>query len=309
MSKTKRIILVTGGAGFIGSHVVELLCDKGYIVRVIDDLSFGYKEFVDKRAEFFHASIADSSQLDQALEGVYAVIHLAASSIIATSILNPVGYIENNITHGVLLLEAMKRNNVKRIIFSSSASVYGEPQAIPIKESHVKRPMQPYGASKAAFENILSAYFYSFGIESVSLRYFNAYGPRDEQQPVSRAVPMWVKAILCNEPVKTYWQGKQIRDYVFVKDIAAAHLAVLDLPGCNVFNIGSGKGVKMGNILQEIIKITKTKPTIIDQGERPGDPKRLVADTSVIKKVVGWKPAYTLKEGLQKTIEYYAKNI
>ena len=309
MSKASKTILVTGGAGFIGSHVVELLCDKGYSVRVIDDLSFGYKKFVDKRAMFIEASIADTTKLNKALRGVDAVIHLAASSIIATSISDPVKTFDNNIANSVLLLEAMRRNNVKKIIYSSSASVYGEPLKIPIPENHIKRPMQPYGASKAAFENILSGYFYSFGIESVSLRYFNAYGPRDDQQPVSRAVPMWVKSILRGEPVKTYWQGKQIRDYVFVKDIAAAHLAVLRLSGCYVFNIGSGAGVKMANILKGIIKITKTKPVIIDKGERAGDPMRLVADTSLIKKAVGWKPQYSLKDGLKKTIEYYAQNI
>ena len=305
----KKKILVTGGAGFIGSNTVELLCDYGHSVRVIDDLSFGYEKFVDPRAIFYKASIADAKVLNEAMSGVDIVMHFAASSIIKFSFEDPLSYIENNVVNGVKLLEAMRKAGVKKIIFSSSASVYGQPKEIPVKEDQVKKPMQPYGASKLAFESILSAYYNSFGIESTSLRYFNAYGPRDEQMPATRAVPVWIKAVLNNKPVEIYWDGKQFRDYVFVKDIARAHISVINLSGCNIFNIGSGSGVIMRDILKEIMSITKKKLKIINQGERLGDPMKLVADISAIYKSVGWKPEVNLHDGLVKTIEYYKNSL
>ncbi|MBI5140469.1 MAG: NAD-dependent epimerase/dehydratase family protein [Candidatus Vogelbacteria bacterium] len=304
----KKTILVTGGAGFIGSNIVKLLCDDGHSVRIVDDLSFGFEKFVDNRAKFYKASIANDKVLDEALVGVDTVFHLAASSIIKYSIENPMSYIENNVLNGVKLLESMRRAGVKKIIFSSSASVYGEPEEIPIKESHPKKPMQPYGATKLSFENILQAYYHSFGVESTSLRYFNAYGPSDEQQPVTRAVPTWIKQILNGEPPTVYWSGNQLRDYVFVKDIAQAHLAVAELDGWNVFNIGSGTGILMRDLLQEIFLILGMETKIIDRGERPGDPERLVADISAIYKAVNWRPEVSLHDGMLETVRYYKEN-
>ncbi|MCK9351774.1 MAG: GDP-mannose 4,6-dehydratase [Candidatus Pacebacteria bacterium] len=301
----KQTILVTGGAGFIGSNTVKFLCDLGYSVRVIDDLSFGYKKFVDSRAEFFEASIADEKTLEKALAGVEAVFHFAGSSIIKFSIDNPMSYVENNIVNGTKLLDGMRKASVKKIIFSSSASVYGEPKSVPVKEDQAKIPLQPYGASKLAFEAILSAYYQSFGIESTSLRYFNAYGPYDEQMPATRAVPMWIKEAIAGEPIKTYWNGSQLRDYIFVRDIAQAHVDVLPLSGCNVFNIGSGNGIIMKDLLDEIVKIMGLKNKIVDMGERPGDPMKLVADTSAIFQAVGWRPKVSLHEGLAETIHYF----
>lgn len=308
MSNVKTI-LVTGGLGFIGSNLVEFLCDQGYSVRVIDDLSFGYRKFADPRAKIYEASIANIEILEKAMTGVDAVMHLAGSSIIKFSLDNPSAYIENNIINGVRLLDTMRKVGTKKIIFSSSASVYGEPIEVPIKEDQTKRPMQPYGASKLAFESILSAYFYSFGIESVSLRFFNAYGPRDHQKPATRAVPMWIKAALVDEPIKIYWNGSQIRDYIFVRDIAEAHVAVLNLPGYNIFNIGSGAGVVMRDVLEEIMSISGKKLPIIDQGSRNGDPMKLTADISAIHKAVGWKPKVSLHDGLVETIRYYQNSL
>lgn len=301
----KKTILVTGGAGFIGSNTVEFLCNHGHSVRVIDDLSFGYEKFVDPRAIFFKASIADEEALGEALQGVDVVMHFAASSIIKYSLDNPFLYIENNVLNGVKLLEGMRETGVKKIIFSSSASVYGEPKTVPVTEDSEKKPLQPYGASKLAFESILNSYYHSFGIESVSLRYFNAFGPRDEQKPATRAVPMWIKEALDGGPIKIHWDGRQVRDYVFVRDIARAHESVIDLPGCTIFNIGSGSGVVMRDVLEEIVNIVGTEVEIQDQGERAGDPVRLVADISSIHKAVGWKPEVTLHNGLVETIEYY----
>jgi UDP-glucose 4-epimerase len=301
----KMKIVVTGGAGFIGSHVTEALCDLDHEVIVIDDLSFGYKKFIDKRAVFVKGNIGDEKIIRQVLRGTDAVIHLAASSIIKFSYEDPISYFQNNLTNGIILLESMRKEGIKKIIYSSTAAVYGTPKKIPIKEDDPKNPISSYGASKLAFENALSAYYHAYGIESVSLRYFNAYGPRDEQKPATRAVPMWIKAILADKSVEVYWNAEQIRDYVFVKDIAQAHIDVLSKKGCLTYNIGSGKGIVMKDIIKEIEKIVGKRLKIINKDERKGDPHELIADISKIQKEIGWRPQISLAQGLRKTIEYY----
>lgn len=298
-------VLVTGGAGFIGSHVTELLCNKNFDVSVIDDLSFGYENFIDKRAKFIKGSIGDANLLERVVDGVDVVIHLAASSIISLSYQRPEEYFQNNLTNGVKLLETMRKMGVKKIINSSTAAVYGEQKKMPISEDAPKSPINIYGASKLAFEQALQGYCSSFDIESVSLRYFNAYGSRDEQKPATRAVPVWINAILCDKEIPLYWNGQQKRDYIFVKDIAQAHLDVMDLSGCNVFNIGSGSGVFMMEVLNVIEKILGKKAKIKQMGERKGDPMELIADTTKIRKSVNWKPRYNLEQGLKETIKYY----
>lgn len=306
-NRQERSILVTGGAGFIGSHITELLCDKGYDVTVVDDLRFGYKEFIDKRANFLQISLEDSKAIENALVGVGVVMHLAASSIISFSYVRPLEYFENNLVNGIKLLEAMKKRGVKKIIYSSTSSVYGEPKKVPIKEDDPTNPLNAYAASKLAFEQALISYYHSFGIESVSLRYYNAYGPRDEQKPRTRAVPMWIEAVLDNKPIPWYWQGRQIRDYVYVKDIAEAHIAVMILQGLYCFNIGSGTGVVMGDVFKTLERVVGKKLETVDMGKRKGDPMKSFADISKIKKLVGWEPRVTLEEGLRETFEYYKK--
>lgn len=298
-------ILVTGGAGFIGSHVTELLCNRGYSVTVVDDLRCGHKKFVDRRALFRNHSIGDSKAMEKALEGIDVVMHLAASSIISVSYQKPLEYFENNLVNGITLLEAMRKMGVTKIIYSSTSSVYGEPAKIPTSEDMPTNPLHPYAASKLAFEYALQAYYYSFGIESVSLRYYNAYGPRDEQKPATRAIPMWIDAVLRNQPVPWHWQGRQIRDYVYVTDIAKAHVDVLPLSGVHCFNIGSGKGIRMKQVFHIIEKIVGKKLRTLDMGERKGDPEQSYADISRIWKAVGWHPEVSLEEGLRKTYAYY----
>ncbi|MEM2956388.1 MAG: GDP-mannose 4,6-dehydratase [Candidatus Pacearchaeota archaeon] len=299
-------VLVTGGAGFIGSHVTELLCDKGYEVTVFDDLSTGYEEYVDKRARFVKASLTDKEAIKNALKEHNAVIHLAAESVIEFSMKNPEKTLKNNINNTINLLEAMRQNNIESLVFSSSAAVYGNPsENKPIKEDTKKNPINPYGASKLIDEELLNVYYNCFNINSVALRYYNVYGPRDDQTPVTRAVPKWFKAVLTNKPIILNWEGKQIRDYIFVKDVAEAHLAVLGKKGCLQYNIGSGKGNSMLEILESVFKTCNKRTEIIDAGERRGDPDYLVADISKIKKEIGWEPKTTLEEGMKITYDFY----
>jgi len=298
-------VVVTGGAGFIGSNVARLLADQGHEVVILDDLSHGYEHLIDRRCRFIRLSLAEADRLPEALKGATAVMHFAASSIIARSFTNPMEYIENNVVNATNLLEAMRQAGVRKLVFSSSASVYGEPERIPVREDDSKRPLQMYGATKLAFEEVLHAYHSSFGISSVSLRYFNAYGPGDLQQPVTRAVPRWIQAALTDRPLRMYWKGEQYRDYVFVDDIARAHIEVLPLEGYHVFNVGSGDGILMKDVAGRLGEITGRQLTIEDAGERPGDPMRLVADVSRIREAVGWEARTPLREGLAEAVRFY----
>jgi len=299
-------IFVTGGAGFIGSHVSELLINEGHFVTIYDDLSKGYQEYVNPKANLIKANLSDFDTLNNSIKGHDAVIHLAAESIIKHSIENPAEHLKKNIGNAINLLEAMRLNKINSIVFSSSAAVYGEIKDSFVVENANKEPLQPYGASKLAIENILSAYYHSFGINSVSLRYFNVYGPRDDQLPVTRAVPNWFKQILSGKKISLFWKGEQIRDYIFVKDLAKAHmLALQNCNGLKNYNVGSGSGQKMNKILQTIFMVTNKKVEIEDLGERPGDPNILVADISKIKIELGWTPETNLENGLKETYDFY----
>ena len=304
--KNKHKVLVTGGAGFIGSNLVRHLCDLGYRVVVVDDLSSGFRRLVDRRATFAKGSIADSRLLARLLRGVSAVFHLAATSTISYSMSNPKVYFETNFMNGIELLEAMRKAGIKKIVYASSAASYDGTKRTPIAERDPIGPINPYGASKLAFEHAMSAYFHAFGIEGIALRFFNVYGPNDEQPNATRAIPMWLDAAFAGEPVPYYWKGRQKRDYVYVDDVAAA-LACAAKKGhrFKVYNVGNGKGIWMIDILRSIEKIVRKRLVLKDMGERPGDPKYAIADTRKIQKELGWKPRVGLDEGLRRTVAYH----
>ena len=208
--------------------------------------------------------------------------------------------------NGIQLLEAMRKTGVKKIVYASSAASYNGEKRTPIAEHDPIGPINPYGASKLAFEHAMSAYFHSFGIEGIALRFFNVYGPNDEQRNATRAIPMWLEAALKEETVPYYWKGRQKRDYVFVDDVASAVLFAAEKGhGFSVYNVGSGKGAWMIDILKNIGKILGKKLVLKDMGSRAGDPKFAVADTGKIEKELGWKPQVGLDEGLRQTVAYY----
>ena len=298
--------LVTGGAGFIGSNLVKLLCDRGHKVIAIDDFSSSGRTKIDSRAKLVRGSIGNQKLLEKLLTGVDVVFHLAATGIIKISLENPILYFENNFINGIKLLDAMRKRGVKKIVYSSTAAVYGEPKRLPIREEDVTEPVNPYGAAKYAFERALQAYYHSFGIQSASLRYFNVYGPGDEQQPVTRAVPSWIQWALTGDTIWTYWGGRQVKDYIFVEDVARANLlAAQKVKGCKVYNVGGGRGRKMTEVAATIQKAMKKKLKIINRGERAGDPTILIADVSRIKKELGCEPKVAFSAGLRRTIQYY----
>ena len=297
--------LVIGGAGFIGSRLTSQLCDQGASVLVIDDLSFGHQSLVDPRATFFNAPMTSISTLLPANIQLDAIFLLAARSIISHSYHDPASYIQTNIHDTITVLEFFRHQHTAPIIFSSSASVYGVPKVTPTPETASKEPLTVYGATKSAVEEVMCAYSAAFGMNTVCLRYFNAYGPNDLQQPVTRAVPRWIQAAIKRSPITLNWGGRQTRDYVFVDDIVQAHLACINLRGHHRFNIGSGVGHTMLTIMQSILSHFPYELQILDLGPRVGDPGTLVADTSLIRQVVGWEPSTSLNQGIASTIAFY----
>lgn len=300
-------ILITGGAGFIGTNTTSQLLSNGHKVVILDNLSKGHKDSVDPKAELIIGNIADPHACEKALQGIDAVIHMAGLIVVPESVKKPELYLQNNVIGSVNLLESMKKANVKKIIFSSSACVYGEPKHLPITEEEPLHPDNPYGASKASIEAFLQSYYAIYGFDVTILRYFNPYGPGEKHDPETHAVPNIIKAVLAKRPIPLYWKGEQIRDFIYIDDLVRAHTDVLKLKGFNIFNVGTETGVKVKDVIDEIFKIVGYEVRIDDLGKRPGDVPANYASSKKIQKAVGWKAQVDLAEGLQKTIDYFKK--
>jgi len=300
-------VLVTGGAGFIGSHVTRLLLDSHHEVVVLDNLSKSIKESVDKRAKLIVGDINDSQKTKEALKGADAVIHMAGLIVVPESVKDPIKYGQNNVLGSVNLLNCMKDVGVNKIIFSSSACVYGTPDRLPIREDAQLRPDNPYGASKASIEAFLQSFHACFSMDTVILRYFNPYGPGEKHDPETHAIPNFIKATLSKKPIPLYWKGEQIRDFIYIEDLAQAHVDVLKLSGFQIFNIGTEKGVKVKNVVDKIFEIVGYEVSLDDLGKRLGDVEANYASSEKLKKAVGWSAKVDLPEGLKRTIDFYGK--
>jgi UDP-glucose 4-epimerase len=305
-----QTILVTGGAGFIGSHTVKLLTEKGYKVIVYDNLSTGHAKFVS--VPLVVGDLADKSLLNRVFteHKIDAVIHFASSLIVEESMTEPAKYFDNNIVNGLNLLEAMRANGVKKIIFSSSAAVYGEPVYTPIDEGHPKLPINAYGETKLIFEKILKWYAHAYNFQPVCLRYFNACGASldgsiGEEKPVmTHLIPQVLKVAAKQMPVikifgKDYPtpDGTCVRDYIHVLDLAQAHFLALSKvdanAGLTVYNVATGKGCSVEEVVNEARKITGLEIPLEIHPRRPGDPAELVADNLKIVSELGFEPKYS----------------
>ena len=301
-------VLVCGGAGYIGSHMVALLLERGHEVTVFDNLSTGYREAV-LGGRFERGDLGDSAALDRVLgsHSFDAVMHFAAFIRVEESVATPGKYFRNNFCNTVNLLEAMVRNRVRRFIFSSTAAVYGEPRYVPIDEKHPREPINPYGSSKRMVEDVLGYYSGAHGLQSVPLRYFNAagadpqgrLGPRHE--PITHLIPLVLRAAAgVNADVKVFGRdyptpdGTAIRDYIHVWDLCEAHLAALDylMKGghTQAFNLGVGRGYSVQEVIDAVRRVTGREFAVVTQGRRAGDPVHLVADASLAQRVLGWTP-------------------
>lgn len=312
-------VLVTGGAGYIGSHIVKKLLDQGHEVSVFDNLEKGHKAAVDKRAEFIFGDLSNKMKVSMLFkhEIFDAVVHMAAYSLVGESVEQPGKYFANNVVNSLNLLDNMVKNNCLKIVFSSSAAVYGSPVEIPITENHPTRPANPYGESKLIFERIMAWYKKIYGLQYTSLRYFNAAGAdRDlgeHHEPETHLIPIIMKAALGQTPeVKVFGtdydnpDGTCIRDYIHVLDLADAHVLALKRSG--IYNLGSEKGYSVRKVIEAAKKITGVDIKTQDSVRRLGDPPVLVASSEKIRKELGWEPKYDLKEILTSSWNWHKAN-
>ncbi|MBW1726406.1 MAG: UDP-glucose 4-epimerase GalE [Deltaproteobacteria bacterium] len=312
-------ILVVGGAGYIGSHMVKDLLDTDYGVITLDDLSTGHRDLVPG-GEFIEGGLGDRVLLDNlfSTHPISAVMHFAAFSLVGESVENPLKYYRNNMAATAELLDSMIRHNVKRFIFSSTAAVYGEPVEIPITEDHPCDPTNPYGASKIAVERMLKDCDSAYGLKYISLRYFNASGA-DESGNIgerhhneTHLIPLILEvATGRRENIKIFGtnyptpDGTCIRDYIHVSDLTRAHLLALEtlMSGgdSSVYNLGNNRGYSVREVIELARKVTGKPIPAIEADKRPGDPAVLIASSDKIKEALGWKPKYEDLETIIKT--------
>jgi UDP-glucose 4-epimerase len=319
-------ILVVGGAGYIGSHMVKDLLDAGHDVITLDDLSTGHRDLLPG-GTFVEGDLGDKDILNQlfSTHNISAVMHFAAFSLVGESVENPLKYYRNNLAATTVLLSEMVRHRVKRFIFSSTAAVYGEPLEIPITENHPSNPTNPYGATKIAVERMLHDCDLSYGLKYISLRYFNASGA-DESGTIgerhtqeTHLIPLILKVATGErEDVRIFGtdyptpDGTCIRDYIHVSDLTRAHLLALQelLSGGKsaVYNLGNNQGYSVREVVELAKKVTGKKIPVIEADRRPGDPAILVASSEKIKASLGWKPKFENLETIIKTAWVWHQN-
>ena len=306
-------VLVTGAAGYIGSVVAERLLAQGHAVAAFDDLSQGHRAAVPARAGFFEGDLRDRDRLAEVMSSVRpdAVVHLAAEALVGESVTEPAKFFQVNVAGGLNLLDAMRAVRVRRLVFSSTAAVYGEPEAIPIREDAPLRPVNAYGASKLAFERALPWYASAYGLRHVSLRYFNACGATAERGehhvPETHLIAILLEVALgLRSEIRIFGSdydtpdGTCIRDYVHVGDIADAHLQALDRIDrieSGAFNLGNGTGFSNEEVVEAARRVTGHPIPALAADRRTGDPARLVASAERAREVLGWSPRHrTLDE-------------
>jgi UDP-glucose 4-epimerase len=298
-------ILVTGGAGYIGSITAYHLLRRGHDVIVVDDLSRGHRDNVPP--ELLHVvRLQDTAALIPLLQGVDAVVHFAAVIAVGESTREPEFYFSNNVGGSLSLFEAMAKAQVRRLVFSSTAAVYGNPTKVPIPEDAAFAPLNPYGESKATVERILGQLDQCRGLRSIALRYFNACGAEpsvnlgERHEPETHLIPLLFRALTTGEPIKIFGDdygtpdGTCIRDYIHVADLAQAHLAALDHllagGGSDAFNAGTGSGYSVMEVLRVVEQVTGKRVPFEIAPRREGDAAELVADSSKLQRTLGWKP-------------------
>jgi nucleoside-diphosphate-sugar epimerase len=307
-------VLVTGGAGFIGSHLVDRLLGEGFEVTVLDDFSRGQMQNIKahinlEELHLVRGDVKDASTVKEVIVGVDAVFHEAALVDVPLSVQNPVLFNDVNLVGTLNLLKASLDSDVKRFIFASSAAVYGDSKPARKSENTPCKPRSPYAVSKLAAENYVKIFNELYGLETVSLRYFNVYGPRQVAGSSYNAViTSFISRLLCEQPPIIYGDGKQTRDFVHVDDVVSANLLALESRNavCEVFNIASGTSVsvsELAKILQQIANEERLKPIFAEN--RPGDIKHCLGDIGKAEELLGFHPEIRLEAGLSKLVEWF----
>lgn len=312
------MILIVGGAGYIGSHVNKFLSERGYGTLILDNLTKGHRESV-RWGEFIEGDLGDRKLLERIFTryDVDAVMHFAAFTDVGESVQKPGDYYRNNVMNTLNLLDSMRENGVSKFIFSSTCAVYGNPSEIPITEEHPLNPISPYGRSKLMVEEILRDYSDAYGLSYASLRYFNAAGADPEgeigelHEPETHLIPIVLDAAMgLRDSVRIFGtdyptpDGTCIRDYIHVMDLADAHWRALEyLEGerSGVFNLGNGNGFSVREVIETCIEVTDASIRVVEDERRPGDPPELVGSSQRAREILGWRPVFTELEEIIKT--------
>jgi UDP-glucose 4-epimerase len=329
VAEVKPTILVTGGAGYIGSHAVLALQQAGYEVVILDNLVYGHRDLVETvlKAELIEGDTNDRPLLDQlfAHHDIAAVMHFAAYAYVGESVSDPAKYYRNNVIGTLTLLEAMLAANIKKFVFSSTCATYGIPKTVPIPEDHPQSPINPYGASKLMVERILADFDVAHQFKSVCFRYFNAAGadPQgrlgEDHEPETHLIPLVLQTALGNRKAISVFgtdyptpDGTCIRDYIHVTDLASAHVLGVEylLKGgdSQVFNLGNGSGFSVKQVIETAKQVTGRPIAVIEQDRRPGDPPALAGSSEKAQTVLGWQPQYAdLKQIIQHAWTWHQK--
>jgi nucleoside-diphosphate-sugar epimerase len=305
-------VLVSGGYGFIGSHIVDRLLSEGYSVGILDNLSTGTKTNIDSeritKLKFHNVDVVDTISLVKAVKGYEAVLHQAALVSVKRSVEDPITTHKVNATGTLNMLKAALENKVKRFVYASSSSVYGNTESLPKREDMKCSPISPYAVSKLAGECYCTSFAYVYGLVTVSLRYFNVYGPRQREGPYSGVIPIFVEKVMQNENPQIFGDGNQTRDFTYVDDVVQANLLSLekDIEPGEVFNIATGRPVTINELAQIVCKLSgKTQLRPVHCEQRPGDVKASYADISKASSVLGYRPSISLEHGIKKVIEWF----
>jgi nucleoside-diphosphate-sugar epimerase len=307
-------IIITGGSGFLGTHMIRALQIAGHDVKNID-----IKPSRDSNVPTVIASILDKKVMLQEIKDADCVFHFAGLIEAGESVKDPQQFVDVNISGTVSILEAMRENNVKTIIFSSSAAVYGEPTNIPLTEEDRTIPINPYGMTKLAMEGLISSYVKAHGFTGVALRYFNLYGPEEHHEPESHAMPRFVKQMYNNEEVTVYGSGEHLRDYIHIRDIVDAHMKALEFASSaknmgqyHYFNLSTQKPASVLDIAKGVEKALQSvginnHVKINHMPERPGDPLVLYASAKKAQEILGWQSRVNLEDGIAEVVNYFVK--
>lgn len=318
-------VLVIGGAGYIGSHMIRLLDREGHRVVVLDNLSTGFPQAVTV-GELVIGQMEDRELVESTLKKhqIDTVMHFAACALVGESVINPAKYYRNNVLATIELLDAMRSCNVNRMVFSSTCATYGEPGSVPINESETQTPVNPYGFTKLVIEQAMTDYAAAYGLGFAALRYFNAAGASPEgnigehHDPESHLIPIVLQTALGQRKSVTIFgddwptrDGTCIRDYIHVDDIGAAHLAAMNRiqPGQGIkLNLGTERGASVREVIEACREVTGAEIPVEIGGRRPGDPPELIADARLAAKVLGWKPLYTDVKSIIETAWNWHRN-
>jgi len=306
-----RTFLVTGGAGFIGSHIVEALVKRGDTVRVLDNLSTGFREnlsTVETQIELVMGDLTDETLVGQIMEGVDGIFHQAALASVPRSVAQPLDTHAACVTGTVNLLDKARRANVPRVVYAASSSAYGNQSHAAKRETNSPAPRSPYASAKLAGELYCHAFYHTYGLETVSLRYFNVFGPRqDPNSPYSAVIPLFITSILTGHQPTVYGDGLQSRDFTYVDNVVHGNLLAMDADqiGGRTVNIANGHSVSLLDLLASINRRLKTDVKPVHADPRPGDVRDSLADITLARQLLGYDPVVDFETGLDRSIDYY----